>query len=145
MRVESKSRGRELLLTVSVVRLLTTRIPRQHTTQLRQLTTTMTTPEPIDPCSLTSCLHHSQCVNERGTARCQCPTMQCGDSTSDRRLPLCGSDDKDYDNECEMKSTSCREQRSITKKYNGFCGSLFCIQRGRYMICMIYYLLPTAY
>lgn len=111
------------LLTVSVVRMPTTRNHRLQMTQLSTSTTPMT-PEPTDPCLLLSCRYLSRCVvsDDRRTARCQCPTMLCGNSSSNG--PVCGSDDNDYADECEMKSRSCSEQRSITKKYNGFCGML---------------------
>lgn len=35
---------------------------------------------------------------------------------------ICGSNGKDYLNECEMRKSSCHLQRSITVKYQGKCG-----------------------
>lgn len=38
---------------------------------------------------------------------------------------ICGSDGKDYMNECELKKTSCRAHRPIVVKYRGKCGMYY--------------------
>ena len=79
-------------------------------------------PEPRtrDPCSQVSCSFGAECVSDgESRVQCRCPVMHCDD---DEDRLVCGTDGREYDNECEMRMTSCREQRHIAKKYDGHCG-----------------------
>ena len=39
--------------------------------------------------------------------------------------PVCGSNQQNFPNECELRSYACSRQLNITKLYNGICG-MFC-------------------
>ncbi len=81
-------------------------------------------PDVKDPCKGKECSFGAQCVPSLDglTARCQCPERcnRYGDSVGS--TPVCGSDGQDYNNQCEMRRTACREMKDIRVKYFGKCG-----------------------
>ena len=81
-------------------------------------------PDVKDPCTDKHCSFGAQCVASLDglAARCQCPDRcdKYGDSVGSR--PVCGSDGKDYQNDCEMKRAACRNMKEIGIKYYGRCG-----------------------
>jgi len=77
-----------------------------------------------DPCVDRQCSFGARCVPSLDglTSRCQCPERcdDYGDSVG--AGPLCADDGRDYQNDCEMTRTACRDLREITRKYDGKCG-----------------------
>jgi len=73
-----------------------------------------------DVCADVQCGFGAVCIpSSDGTSmRCQCPDS-CGNH---KRIPICGSDGKDYENLCEIERTSCVQMLNISKKYDGKCG-----------------------
>ena len=53
------------------------------------------------------------------TARCECEE-NCGEEIK----PVCGSDDKTYQNECELKHRSCLKKKPILATKNGPCSKI---------------------
>ena len=70
------------------------------------------------PCRGTPCPHHAECIAQGGQGICQCPT-KCPDNIRPRTI--CASDGNTYDNECEMKRESCRQQKPLKVKHEGPC------------------------
>jgi len=73
-----------------------------------------------DPCEKKQklCEHYSQCVSYNdGRTECvcddQCPKVE---------EPVCGTDGRDYTNECVLKATACRENRDVAVSDTGLCG-----------------------
>ena len=84
-------------------------------------------PDVKDPCKEKECSYGAQCVPSLDglTARCQCP-QRCnryGDSVGS--TPVCGSNGKDYENQCEMRRAACNEMIDIRVKYFGKCGKFY--------------------
>lgn len=66
-------------------------------------------------CENKICHYHSICeTDERGRSHCVCPQV-CLPAND----PICGSDNKDYKNECEMQVESCKLQKYINVASKG--------------------------
>ncbi|XP_054266356.1 agrin-like [Macrosteles quadrilineatus] len=76
-----------------------------------------------DPCSGKVCPPGARCVPdaEGRSASCVCPRHcpQYGDHSASR--PVCGSDNQDYKNQCEMSRAACEKGVDIVVKYHGAC------------------------
>ncbi|XP_023932250.1 agrin-like isoform X3 [Lingula anatina] len=76
-----------------------------------------------DPCKNVTCPFKGVCVPAEGGMeyQCQCPSVcySYGDSLQDREV--CGSDGRDYKNECEMNAKACRNQSDLRVLYYGKC------------------------
>ena len=75
------------------------------------------------PCRGRECSHHAECIAQGNQGICQCPT-KCPDDVEPRKI--CASDGNTYDNECELKRGSCRQQRPLEIKHEGPC-SKYCL------------------
>ncbi|XP_078110554.1 agrin isoform X1 [Sander vitreus] len=72
-----------------------------------------------DPCTDVACSYGSTCVQSSDglSAKCMCP-LSC---EGKREQTVCGSDGKDYRNECELHQHACKNQRNIRVQYQGHC------------------------
>ncbi|XP_032376917.1 agrin isoform X11 [Etheostoma spectabile] len=72
-----------------------------------------------DPCTDVVCSYGSTCVQSSDglSAKCMCP-LGC---EGKREQTVCGSDGKDYRNECELHQHACKNQRNIRVQYQGHC------------------------
>ena len=77
----------------------------------------------VVPCRGRECSHHAECIAQGSQGICQCPT-KCPDDVEARKI--CASDGNTYDNECELKQGSCRQQRPLEIKHEGPC-SKYCL------------------
>ncbi|XP_075676321.1 agrin-like isoform X2 [Dermatophagoides pteronyssinus] len=50
---------------------------------------------------------------------------QCQNNCSNEYDPVCGSNQQNFPNECELRSYACSRQLNITKLYNGICGKCY--------------------
>ncbi|KAH9416856.1 hypothetical protein DERP_011971 [Dermatophagoides pteronyssinus] len=63
-----------------------------------------------------------------GTSTTTIATMkkcQCQNNCSNEYDPVCGSNQQNFPNECELRSYACSRQLNITKLYNGICGKCY--------------------
>ncbi|XP_055078833.1 agrin isoform X2 [Periophthalmus magnuspinnatus] len=72
-----------------------------------------------DPCSDVVCSYGSTCVQSSDgmSAKCMCP-LGC---EGKMEKMVCGSDGKDYRNECELHQHACNSQKNIRVQYHGLC------------------------
>ncbi|XP_054715535.1 agrin-like [Uloborus diversus] len=71
-----------------------------------------------NPCDLIKCGPGQECDIDRfGTASCQCPS-----SCEPKMQPICGSNGRTFDNECELKRQSCLLRTELTAVHQGECG-----------------------
>ncbi|XP_058858363.1 agrin isoform X6 [Acipenser ruthenus] len=72
-----------------------------------------------NPCSEVTCSYGSTCIQSSDglSAKCMCP-ISC---TKQPEKVVCGSDGKDYRNECEMNEFACDHQKNINKQFDGPC------------------------
>ncbi|XP_029975271.1 agrin isoform X4 [Salarias fasciatus] len=72
-----------------------------------------------DPCSEVTCSYGSTCVQSSDglSAKCMCP-LGCDGKPEQT---VCGSDGKDYRNECELHQHACKDQRNVRVQYQGPC------------------------
>lgn len=77
-----------------------------------------------DPCIDLDCKYGAECIRSKDgkKAECLCPE-KCytyGDSVGSR--PVCGSDGRDYPNDCELRRRSCPLNKNVIAKFQGKCG-----------------------
>lgn len=81
-------------------------------------------PGKVNPCAEKTCRYGAICVASLDglSARCMCQDKcyDFGDSVGSK--PICGNDDKDYANFCELKKAACETMTIIKIKHYGKCG-----------------------
>uniref|UniRef100_A0A7N6B1A6 Agrin n=1 Tax=Anabas testudineus TaxID=64144 RepID=A0A7N6B1A6_ANATE len=72
-----------------------------------------------DPCTEVTCSYGSTCIQSSDglSAKCMCP-LGCEGKPMQT---VCGSDGKDYRNECELHQYACKNQKNIRVQYQGHC------------------------
>uniref|UniRef100_A0AAX7SET4 Agrin n=1 Tax=Astatotilapia calliptera TaxID=8154 RepID=A0AAX7SET4_ASTCA len=72
-----------------------------------------------DPCTEVACSYGSTCVQSSDglSAKCMCP-LGCEGKP---KQVVCGSDGKDYVNECELHQHACKNKKNIRVQYQGHC------------------------
>lgn len=85
----------------------------------RMINRTTTTPSPLNISEGRSNLSGFSGI---GTGSNNTDPLSGSTSVGGSEFVICGSNGKDYLNECEMRKSSCHLQRSITVKYQGKCG-----------------------
>nr|XP_019944751.1 PREDICTED: agrin isoform X5 [Paralichthys olivaceus] len=72
-----------------------------------------------DPCTEVTCSYGSTCVQSTDglSAKCMCP-LGCEGKPEET---VCGSDGKDYRNECELHQHACKSQKNIRVQYQRPC------------------------
>nr|CAD7199575.1 unnamed protein product [Timema douglasi] len=69
-------------------------------------------------CENKKCDHYAICESDgSGTAKCICP-----ESCIEVHAPTCGTDGNTYNNECELRVASCRNNQFVVVAYKGDCG-----------------------
>lgn len=82
--------------------------------------------ETMDKCASVTCGYHSECEVIDGNATCVCM------KGCTRELdPKCGTDNVTYVNPCELRRTSCEQQREILVVKDGECN----VGRLKYVFC----------
>ncbi|XP_023317624.1 agrin-like isoform X1 [Trichogramma pretiosum] len=70
-----------------------------------------------EPCEKTFCAWGMTCVvSDAGQAMCQCQK-----TCPEARLPVCGEDGVTYDNQCQLRRTSCLKRKEMRVKHQGPC------------------------
>ena len=72
----------------------------------------------MSPCERVHCDPGEECrINEFGVASCQCR-----DVCEAVVRPVCASDGRTYDSECDLRLEACRAKKRINVAYFGLCG-----------------------
>ncbi|XP_047511695.1 agrin-like [Pieris napi] len=72
----------------------------------------------VNPCAEVECRHGAECRVEGSGAVCACPTP-----CEPVLRPVCGSDARTHDSECELRRTACLLGRELKVLHAGACGS----------------------
>ncbi|XP_028029690.1 agrin-like [Bombyx mandarina] len=72
----------------------------------------------VNPCAEVECRHGAECRVEGGGAVCACPP-----SCEPVLRPVCGSDSRTHDSECELRRAACLLGRELRVLHAGACGS----------------------
>ncbi|XP_074603565.1 agrin-like [Brevipalpus obovatus] len=78
---------------------------------------------PCQTCANLQCNNYASCELDPNTGKpvCQCPKVCLREEN-----PVCGSNGKTYENECELRMSSCHIQTNIKILYRGPCGADLC-------------------
>lgn len=72
----------------------------------------------VNPCESRVCKGYETCaINRFGIAQCTCASI-CDPIIR----PVCGTDNRTYDNQCELNLSTCREEKNVSVGYLGTCG-----------------------
>ncbi|CAB3240060.1 unnamed protein product [Arctia plantaginis] len=72
----------------------------------------------VNPCAEVECRHGAECRVEGGGAVCACPPV-----CEPVLRPVCGSDSRTHDSECELRRAACLLGRELRVLHAGACGS----------------------
>ncbi|KAJ2947920.1 hypothetical protein O0L34_g9712 [Tuta absoluta] len=72
----------------------------------------------VNPCAEVECRHGAECRVEGGGAVCACPPP-----CEPILRPVCGSDSRTHDSECELRRAACLLGRELRVLHAGACGS----------------------
>ncbi|KAI5640606.1 kazal-type serine protease inhibitor domain-containing protein [Phthorimaea operculella] len=72
----------------------------------------------VNPCAEVECRHGAECRVEGGGAVCACPPP-----CEPILRPVCGSDSRTHDSECELRRAACLLGRELKVLHAGACGS----------------------
>ncbi|XP_041975389.1 agrin-like isoform X3 [Aricia agestis] len=72
----------------------------------------------LNPCAEVECRHGAECRVEGGGAVCACPP-----ACEPVLRPVCGSDARTHDSECELRRAACLLGRELKVVHAGACGS----------------------
>ncbi|XP_053616834.1 agrin-like [Plodia interpunctella] len=72
----------------------------------------------VNPCAEVECRHGAECRVEGGGAVCACPPP-----CEPVLRPVCGSDSRTHDSECELQRAACLLGRELRVLHAGACGS----------------------
>ncbi|KAL0851118.1 hypothetical protein ABMA28_006986 [Loxostege sticticalis] len=72
----------------------------------------------VNPCAEVECRHGAECRVEGGGAVCACPP-----ACEPVLRPVCGSDARTHDSECELRRAACLLGRELRVLHAGACGS----------------------
>ncbi|XP_047025753.1 agrin-like [Helicoverpa zea] len=72
----------------------------------------------VNPCAEVECRHGAECRVEGGGAVCACPPP-----CEPVLRPVCGSDSRTHDSECELRRAACLVGRELRVLHAGACGS----------------------
>ena len=89
------------------------------------------------PCNSISCRYGARCRFTRGYPECTCPVeSECPVDVK----PVCGSDGKNYPNECVMTARACLMRKDVTAAYDGICGTKILRIYFVFRFCFLFHL-----